>query len=171
MRRSAAVISDADVMLLSNFLNQTFSLNLPIIYLLVDGLDGDLAKGGLHVEFSLCAGDRMNRAYSLDSPEVAAAATEQSVESLLPSPKGSTMSYGLVRRAILEKKAITAYYDRQYRKMCPHVLGTKDGKFHALFYQFGGKNNGRPIREDGSPEELACCIDIDLLMNVEISRY
>ena len=51
--------------------------------------------------------------------------------------------------------------------MCPHVLGTKNGKYHGLFYQFGGKSNGHPIRADGSPENWRC-IDIDALMNVEI---
>ena len=77
------------------------------------------------------------------------------------------MSYDLVRQAILEKKAITAYYHRQYRELCPHVLGTKNGKRHALFYQFGGQSNSRPIQPDGSPDNWRC-IDIDALSNVKI---
>jgi hypothetical protein len=77
------------------------------------------------------------------------------------------MSYELVRQAILEKKGIAAYYHSQYREMCPHVLGMKRGARHALFYQFGGLSNSRPIQPDGSPENWRC-IDVDDLTNVEI---
>lgn len=75
------------------------------------------------------------------------------------------MDYELILQAILEKKAITAYYHGQYREMCPHVLGYKNGKRHALFYQFGGQSNSRPIQPDGSAQNWRC-IDIDDLTNV-----
>jgi hypothetical protein len=78
------------------------------------------------------------------------------------------MSYELVRQAIVEKKAITAYYHGQFREMCPHVLGTKRGVRHALFYQFGGQSNSRPIQPDGSPANWRC-IDIDQLSNVAVA--
>jgi hypothetical protein len=77
------------------------------------------------------------------------------------------MSYDLIRQAILEKKAITAYYNGQYREMCPHVLGSKRGVRHALFYQFAGQSNSRPIQPDGSSANWRC-IDIDILSNVAI---
>jgi hypothetical protein len=77
------------------------------------------------------------------------------------------MSYDLVRQAILEKKAVCAYYHGQYREMCPHVLGTKNGKRHCLFYQFGGQSNSRPIQPDGSKDNWRC-IDIDALSGVKI---
>ena len=77
------------------------------------------------------------------------------------------MGYELVLQAILEKKAITAYYHGQYREMCPHVLGYKNGKRHALFYQFGGQSNSRPIQPDGSPDNWRC-IDIDKLTDVAL---
>jgi hypothetical protein len=77
------------------------------------------------------------------------------------------MSYDLVRQAVLTKKAITAYYHGQYREMCPHVLGSKRGVRHALFYQFGGQSNSRPIQPDGSADNWRC-IDIDRLSNVAI---
>jgi hypothetical protein len=77
------------------------------------------------------------------------------------------MSYALVREAILEKKAITAYYNGQYREMCPHVLGMKNGKRHALFYQFGGQSNSRRIQPDGSSDNWRC-VDIDALSNVKV---
>ena len=77
------------------------------------------------------------------------------------------MSYDLVRRAILEKSAITAYYHGQFREMCPHVLGLKNGVRHCLFYQFGGQSNSRPIQPDGSKDNWRC-IDVDDLSGVAI---
>ena len=49
------------------------------------------------------------------------------------------MSYDLVRKAILDRKSIRAFYSNRLREMTPHVLGTKDGKPQALFYQYGGR--------------------------------
>lgn len=77
------------------------------------------------------------------------------------------MSYDLVRQAILSKQAISALYHGQYREMCPHVLGFKNGKRHALFYQFAGRSNSRPIQPDGSTANWRC-IDIGELSQVEI---
>lgn len=77
------------------------------------------------------------------------------------------MSYDLVRQAILTRQGIRAYYHGQYREMCPHVLGWKRGVRHALFYQFGGQSNSRPIQPDGSTANWRC-IDIDELSGVEI---
>lgn len=77
------------------------------------------------------------------------------------------MSYELVRQAIEARKAVSAYYHGQYREMCPHVLGTKNGKRHALFYQFGGQSNSRPIQPDGSADNWRC-INIDDLSGVKI---
>jgi hypothetical protein len=51
--------------------------------------------------------------------------------------------------------------------MCPHVLGTKNGKTQALFYQFGGESNSRPIQPDGSPDNWRC-IELAKLSNVSI---
>jgi hypothetical protein len=75
--------------------------------------------------------------------------------------------YQLVRQAILQRKAIHAIYNGQHREMCPHVLGTKFGKPQALFYQFGGASNSRPIQPDGSPDNWRC-IEIAKLSNVTI---
>jgi len=77
------------------------------------------------------------------------------------------MSYELIRQAILEHKAIHAIYNGQYREMCPHVLGNKNGKPQALFYQFGGASNSRPIQPDGSPDNWRC-IELSKLSNVTI---
>jgi hypothetical protein len=77
------------------------------------------------------------------------------------------VSYDLVRQAIIERKAISAYYQGRYREMCPHVLGFKNGKRHALFYQFGGESSSRPIEPDGSSANWRC-IAVDALLNVAI---
>ena len=53
--------------------------------------------------------------------------------------------YQLVRQAIIEKKQIIAQYKGHRREMCPHVIGTKNGKVNALFYQFGGTSSSGPI--------------------------
>ena len=50
-------------------------------------------------------------------------------------------AYNLVRQAILNKQQVTAVYDGHYREMCPHVIGLKNGREQALFYQFGGTSS------------------------------
>lgn len=46
-------------------------------------------------------------------------------------------TYETVRKAITEKMQIVAVYQNHRREMCSHVLGTKNGRKQALFYQFG----------------------------------
>lgn len=47
-------------------------------------------------------------------------------------------NYELIRNAILGKQQIFAVYDSHPRELCPHAIGTKNGRQQALFYQFGG---------------------------------
>ena len=68
-------------------------------------------------------------------------------------------SYQLVKQAILEKKQIHAEYKGYTRQMCPHVIGWKDGKPHALFYQFGGQSSS-----GGLPQWR--CMNLEELSNV-----
>ena len=49
--------------------------------------------------------------------------------------------FNIIQDAILEKKQVIGYYGGHYREMCPHVLGTKNGRAQALFYQFGGSSS------------------------------
>jgi hypothetical protein len=46
--------------------------------------------------------------------------------------------YELIRSATLAKQQVLATYKGHRRELCPHVLGTKDGRRQALFFQFGG---------------------------------
>ena len=73
-------------------------------------------------------------------------------------------NYAIIREAIRNRQQITATYHSRRREMCPHVIGTTDGREHALFYQFaGGSRSG--LEPDGSPENWRCMF-VDELTNV-----
>jgi len=58
--------------------------------------------------------------------------------------------YELLRLAAVRRQAVSAIYDGRPRLLCPHVLGRKSGRLHALFYQFGGSSNsGLPVAPEG----------------------
>jgi len=61
-----------------------------------------------------------------------------------------------LKKAISQRIPISAVYDGRVRLLCPHVLGrNKEGKYQALFYQFGGESS-KGILPDGSPENWRC---------------
>ena len=49
--------------------------------------------------------------------------------------------YNLIRQAIQNRQCVTCEYNGYLRKMTPHVIGTKNGKEQALFYQYGGESS------------------------------
>lgn len=63
--------------------------------------------------------------------------------------------YDIVRNAIATKQIIVATYQGHMREMCPHVIGRKNGREQALFYQFGGTSSSGPIVAD-SPKNWRC---------------
>jgi hypothetical protein len=72
-------------------------------------------------------------------------------------------AYALIHDAIRNKRIITAMYKGYEREMCPHVLGHKKGRPHALFYQFGGSSSsGLP------PDGAWRCVFVDELANVNV---
>jgi hypothetical protein len=75
-------------------------------------------------------------------------------------------NYDVVREAILNKQQIIATYNGHYREICPHVIGTKNGRRQALFYQFGGSSSSGVITM-GSEKNWRC-IPIDDLMIHEV---
>lgn len=77
-----------------------------------------------------------------------------------------SQDYDLIREAILDKKRIFATYQGHHREMCPHVIGTKNGRRQALFYQFGGTSSSGPIIGD-SPSNWRC-MPVEGLSHVEI---
>jgi predicted DNA-binding transcriptional regulator YafY len=50
-------------------------------------------------------------------------------------------TYLLFRAAILGRKQVTCVYRGKRRKLCPHVLGFKNGRERVLAYQFEGESN------------------------------
>jgi hypothetical protein len=76
--------------------------------------------------------------------------------------------YQSIRQAIIEKKIVVATYSGLVREMCPHVLGLKNGKQQALFYQFGGESKSRPIEPDGSMANWRC-IELAKLSNIQLT--
>lgn len=72
--------------------------------------------------------------------------------------------YDVVRDAIINRKIVTGTYNGYYREMCPHAIGLKRGREHALFYQFAGQSS-QPLRPDGSPNNWRC-IDLAVLSGV-----
>lgn len=70
-------------------------------------------------------------------------------------------AYSIVRQAILDKEQIVATYGGHRREMCPHVIGTKDERRQALFFQFAGSSSsGLPAGGQWR------CIPIDGLSDV-----
>lgn len=77
-------------------------------------------------------------------------------------------NYTIIKNAILNKQVVTAIYQGHRREMCPHVIGTKNGRRQALFYQFGGTSSSGIIIP-GSKNNWRC-IPIDTLEGITISE-
>jgi len=75
-------------------------------------------------------------------------------------------NYDLIKDAIVNKKQVTAIYNGYTREMCPHVLGTKNGRMQCLFYQFGGGSSSGVI-VPGSPQNWRC-IPIETMQIIEV---
>lgn len=67
----------------------------------------------------------------------------------------ASATYSLIRRAILMKQQVTAVYDGYVREMCPHVIGEKNGREQALFYQFAGDSSSG-LGPAGDPSNWRC---------------
>jgi len=75
--------------------------------------------------------------------------------------------YELLRLAAVRRQAVSAIYDGRPRLLCPHVLGRKSGRLHALFYQFGGSSNsGLPVAPEGVGDWR--CFALEKLNQVEV---
>jgi|HubBroStandDraft_5_1064220.scaffolds.fasta_scaffold657963_2 hypothetical protein len=72
-------------------------------------------------------------------------------------------AFELIRRAIAEKRLISAVYHERRRDLCPHVLGWKAEREHALFFQVGG-DSAKGLASVGSWR----CLNLDELSEVEI---
>ena len=66
-----------------------------------------------------------------------------------------SVTYLMIRDAIIRMKIVEGYYDQRWRIMCPHAIGTKRGREQALFYQFAGDSSS-PLGAPGSPDNWRC---------------
>lgn len=73
-------------------------------------------------------------------------------------------NYNLIRQAIMRKQQVIAEYNGHRRELCPHAIGTKNGREQALFVQFGGSSASGL----GTAEANWRCIPVDGLRNVSI---
>jgi hypothetical protein len=74
-------------------------------------------------------------------------------------------AYNVVRDAVINKQQIVATYNGHLREMCPHVIGMKNGKEKALFYQFGGTSRSGRDPVPNSPQNWRCLF-LDELTNI-----
>ena len=74
-------------------------------------------------------------------------------------------TYNLVRQAIIDRQHVVGVYQGHRREMCPHAIGTKNGREQAIFYQFGGTSSSGL----GQPEDNWRCIVIGGLTEVHVS--
>jgi hypothetical protein len=83
-------------------------------------------------------------------------------------PDNTDEIYSMIRQAIMDKDAVVANYHNYVREMCPHVLGTKNGRPKSLLYQFGGGSSSG-LEADGSPQSWRCLF-VDELSNVSVKK-
>lgn len=77
-----------------------------------------------------------------------------------------TSNYEIIRHAILKRKSVSCFYNGYRRKMSPHVIGLKNGRLQALFYQYGGESSsGLSL----NPSRNWRCIPIDEIQNLVIN--
>jgi len=72
-------------------------------------------------------------------------------------------AFDLIKQAIAERNLISAVYHGKRRGLCPHVLGWKAEREHALFFQIGG-DSAKGLSSDGSWR----CLNLDELSEVEV---
>lgn len=81
----------------------------------------------------------------------------------MPQWLALTDVYNTIREATLAKRQVLATYKGHLRELCPHVLGTKNGRRQALFFQFGGGSTS-PLPPGGEWR----CLPIDGLGDVVV---
>ena len=75
-------------------------------------------------------------------------------------------TYAILREATLKKRQVSGEYQGYEREMSPHVLGWKNGREKALFYQFAGESKSG-IGAIGSPANWRC-VFVDQLDHVSV---
>jgi hypothetical protein len=73
-------------------------------------------------------------------------------------------TYGLVLRAMRERRQVTCVYGGLRRAVCPIVLGTSEGREKVLAFQVGGQSS-RPLR---GPETRWRCMFLEEMTEVAL---
>lgn len=103
--------------------------------------------------------DEMGLTATGDAPDVPSdavwlgRAAHGGVKSLRSARHGR--KYDLIRKAVVKRESLSAWYKGHLRVFSPFVLGTKAGDPHILGYQFDGTSE-QPLRPDGSQENWRC---------------
>lgn len=75
-------------------------------------------------------------------------------------------NYSIIKSAIQNKQCVTCFYNGFIRKMTPHVIGTKNGRQQALFYQYGGQSSSG-LSPD--PKKNWRCIEVDKITSISLN--
>ena len=75
-------------------------------------------------------------------------------------------SLEIIKKAMNERRSISAYYGRYFRKLSPYELGTKKGIYQCLFYQYGGESSGGNI--NGKSKSNWRCLKLNRLEQIQI---
>ena len=75
-------------------------------------------------------------------------------------------TYQTIYDAVKNQQIVRATYRNYVRVMCPHVLGTKNGRQQALCYQFDGESSTG--LEPGGSENNWRCMFLDELSDVSV---
>ena len=75
-------------------------------------------------------------------------------------------TYDIIENAIRNRQQVTAIYRGRERKLCPHILGRKNGQERLFAYQFAGSSKSGLDYISGSPSNWRCMF-LDELENVE----
>ncbi len=72
----------------------------------------------------------------------------------------------IIKKAMDERRSISVYYGRYFRKLSPYELGTKIGIYQCLFYQYGGKSSKSII--NGKSRSNWRCLKLNKLDQIQI---
>jgi predicted DNA-binding transcriptional regulator YafY len=76
-------------------------------------------------------------------------------------PTGHSPLFGLLHRAILERKQVVFGYQGYPRETCPIILGHKESRERLLAYQFAGTGSRGPVRGEWK------CFDLDQIKDAK----
>ena len=76
-------------------------------------------------------------------------------------------NYELIKTAIKNRECVTGTYKGHVREMTPHVIGLKNGRKQALFYQYGGTSSSGL---SPNPVKNWRCIPIDEITNLSTNK-